>query len=69
MGIVGIILATMAATGSLIYAVFWQTPVAEALALMICGGLLTAALAWYFRPQSPVREKCRHWMSRHRHSH
>jgi hypothetical protein len=69
MGIVVIILATMAATVSLIYAVFWQTPVAEALALMVYGGLLTAVLGWYFKPKSPVRAKYRHWLSKHQHSH
>jgi len=54
MRILGIITATMAALGSLIYAVFWQTPAVEALALIVCGGLLTALAAWFIRPHLPT---------------
>jgi len=46
-----IMLSTLAAIGSLIYAAIWQTPAAEAFALLTCGGLLTAAVAWHFRPR------------------
>ncbi len=72
MGIVTITLATMAGLGSLLYAVFWQTPTAIALALMTCGALLTATFAWYFRPEQAHRDS-RSWHGlsgrRHRHRH
>jgi len=47
-----IVLSTLAAIGSLIYAAIWQTPAAEAFALLTCGGILTAAVAWHFRPRA-----------------
>ena len=58
-----IILSTLAAIGSLILAVIWRTPAAEAFALLTCGGLLTAAVAWHFRPRLAER-----W-NRFRHGH
>jgi len=51
MNIVTIIMATMAGISSLLYALYWQTPTTQALALLICGGLLTACIGWYFRPR------------------
>ena len=50
MNIVSIIVATLAACGSLIYAALWQTPTTDALALLLCGGVFSAAIAWYLRP-------------------
>jgi len=54
MGIVTITLATAAGLASMIFALFWQTPVAIALAMMITwGALLTGAATWYFAPNYP----------------
>jgi len=73
MGIVTIMLATMAGLGTLILALFWQTPVAIAIAMLTWGALLTATFAWYFRPE-PMRHdpRARHRLTggrMHRYSH
>ncbi len=60
MNIVTIILATMAGISSLLYALYWQTPTVQALALLVCGGLLTASIGWHFRPQDMKRYRKRH---------
>ncbi len=60
MNIVTITLATMAGISSLLYALYWQTPTAQALALLVCGSLLTATAGWYFRPQRMEKHRKRH---------
>jgi len=53
---VGIVLATLAGIGSLIVAALQPTPVTEALALLTGGALLTATVAWWFRPRIRRRQ-------------
>ncbi|MDX8401665.1 MAG: hypothetical protein R8K47_03435 [Mariprofundaceae bacterium] len=50
-GFVAILLATLAGIGTLIVAALYQTPATEALALLTWGALLTATVAWRFRPR------------------
>lgn len=73
MGIVTIMLATMAGLGTLILALFWQTPVAIAIAMLTWGALLTATFAWYFRPEAMRHDpRGRHRLTggrMHRYSH
>ena len=60
MNIATIILATTTGISSLLYALYWQTPTVQALALLICGGLLTASIGWHFRPQQDMNQRWKH---------
>ncbi len=54
---VGIALAAMAGIGSIIVAALQPTPATEALALLTSGALLTATVAWWFRPRIRQRRQ------------